>query len=286
MISRFVNRFKKTDLDEQRAFQKRVRAVLLERYPNREFILAEDPLTLKMDETILGLTNLRSNFLLTTQTDAELKELVADQFDIVLPSSEHVDRLDLTWSQARLKLMPQLMPEEYLTTMDLVHLPFGDEVVIGFVIDSEDAYSYVRETTISEWGIDTTEVRSTAISNLNESSKGIETSVFPGDNGIFAVNTLDGFDAVRIIVPDLQQLIGEHIGTPFYVGVPNRDFLICWSKNDDKEFQSEMASQVNSDFAERPYPLSGRTFVVNSNGSISLAEISDADPRSLTAETN
>jgi hypothetical protein len=96
---------------------------------------------------------------------------------------------------------------------------------------------------------------------------------------------MDGFDAVRIIVPEFQQLIAEHIGTPFYVGVPNRDFLICWSKSDDKEFQNQMWSQVSTDFTERPYPLSGRAFEVNSE-SIVLAESPEPDPRSLAAERN
>jgi uncharacterized protein YtpQ (UPF0354 family) len=285
MISRFVNIFKKTDLDEQRAFQRRVHAILSERYADRDFTLTDDPSTLNMGETVLGLTNLKANFLLSEQTEADLKELAAAQFDIVFQSTEYFDGMKFGWEEAQGRLMPQLMPADFVTKMDLIHFPFGDEVLIGFVLDSDEAYGYLRNESIADWEVDKNEIKSRAISNLGERSKGIEMTVVPADNGIFAVNTMDGFDAVRIIDPALQQVISEYIGTPFCLGVPNRDFLICWSKNDDTEFQNQMRLQVSSDFAERPYPLSGRTFEVNC-GSIVLAETPEPDPRSFTAESN
>ncbi|HLA94243.1 MAG TPA: hypothetical protein VK612_00880, partial [Pyrinomonadaceae bacterium] len=93
-------------------------------------------------------------------------------------------------------------------------------------------------------------------------------------------------DAVRIVDEGLQQLISEQIGSPFYAGVPNRDFLICWSKNNDKEFQNQMRSQISSDFDERPYPLSRNAFEVNAGGKITPAIFSDFDERALSAESN
>ena len=111
MIERFTNLFKKTDADEQRAFQRRVYAILRELQPDTNFSISEDPLTLKLDDKILGLTNIYSNFLLSSKTDGELREFVAEYFVNVLPSLDVTERMDLSWAQAMPNLMPQLMPD-------------------------------------------------------------------------------------------------------------------------------------------------------------------------------
>lgn len=287
MFSRFVNRFKRDDLDEQRTFQKKVRSILAEVYPDRSFDLDDDPHTLKLGETILGLTNLKANFLLSSQSDDDLRELTLAQFEPIFANPEPLDDSEIEWDVAVRKLMPQLMPEQFLTKMDLMHDPLGDGVVIGFVIDSEKAYSYIRSEQAFKWGKGVEDLREIAIINLREASRGIEMTAVPGPNGIFAVNTMDGFDAVRIIDEELQDLIAEHVGSPFYAGFPNRDFLICWSKSSDEEFQSQMSSQVAKDFEERPYPLSGKPFEVSRGGIISLVDnVAEADDRSLSADLN
>ncbi len=286
MTSRFVNLFKRSDLDEQRAFQRRVHGSLSELYPDCIFILTEDPLTLKSDDdTVFGLTNLRSNFLLSTQSNHDLQELIRAQFDPLFTRSEILSDESVPWAEAMQRLMPQLMPSAFLDRMDLVSFPFGDCVVIGFVIDSEEAYSYVREEELVNWGVNANEILSQALTNLNERSHGIEITAFPEDNGMFVINTMDGFDAVRIIDPKLKELIAEHIGSPFYVGIPNRDFLICWSPQGDDDFQNNMRSQVAKDHEGRPYPLSGKIFEVSSDGEIAVIE-SSSDPRALSAENN
>ena len=97
---------------------------------------------------------------------------------------------------------------------------------------------------------------------------------------------MDGFDAVRIVVSGVRDSIAEHLGSSFYFGVPNRDFLICWSKNGNAEFQDQMRGQISSDFDERPYPLSRKAFQVTLGGDIELVSDDKIDSRMLTAELN
>lgn len=286
MTSRFVNLFKKNDLDEQRAFQRKVHGMLGERFPDRLFTLPDDPLTLESEGTVFGLTNLRSNFLLSSQNDADLRKLIENQFPAMLEGVLAADRNDLGWSDAAQKLMPQLMPSEFLEKMDLVSFPFGDNVEMGFVIDSDKSYSYVRHEELDRWGVTPDDIRRVSIENLNIHSKGIEMMAIPGENAFFVINTMDGFDAVRIVVPEITSLIAEHIGSPFFTGVPNRDFLICWSGSGSKEFQDQMRNQVSADFDQQPYPLSRNVFEVSSEGEITLAKVSAADSRAITAENN
>lgn len=285
MISRFINRFKRNDLDEQRAFQIKVHNVLLDLYPEKTFTITQDPLTIGTEHSTIGLTNLRSNFLLSSQSDTDLREIVAEHCSRAFAGTQHILEHEQGWESVKTKLMPQLMPAEYLEKMPLVSFPFGDNVVLSFVIDAQDAYSYVRTDELEKWNVSKDELRELAFTNLTEKSRGIEMNVIEGPNGMFIINTLDGFDAVRVLDHGLQKLIAEHIGSPFYFGVPNRDFLICWSKNEDTEFQNTMRLQISNDFDERPWPLSRNVFIVDKDVVELIAPLL-SEPRVASADFN
>lgn len=286
MISRFTNLFKKTDLDEQRAFQSRVLAILSDLYPERSFRRADDPLVVEIGEQKLGLTSLRANFLRGSQSDVELRELISDHFGKVFFGLKLVDREDLTWEAAQSRLMPQLMPQEFLEKIPLISYPFGDGVEFGFVLDTEQAYSYLVVKDVERWNVDKEQIRKVALANLSNRSQGIEIAAFPGDNAFIVINTMDGFDAARIVSPDLRSFLGETVGKSFYFGIPNRDFLVCWSKNGDAEFQGQMRTQISKDFDEQPYPLSRNAFEVTEEDEIILVQAGDEDPRATAAVNN
>jgi len=286
MISRFINKFKKDDLDEQRSFQRKVHAIVSKLRPDRTYVLGDDAATIESDGIVYGLTNLHAKFLLSGRTSAELEEMVVEVFKEAGSGIADADK-DRPWEEARSSLMPQLMPEEFVrkAPVELVHRPFVDGVTLGFVIDAEASYHYVNVEMKDKWGVNNDTLHSVAFENLNKRSKGIEMMAFPGDNGLFVINTMDGFDAVRILLPQIKEVISEQIGSPFFAAVPNREFLICWSATCDQEFQEKMRQQVSSDFDEQPYPLSRAAFEVLKNGEI--REFSAAwDARAANAEMN
>lgn len=269
MISKFKNQFRKSDLDEKNAFCVRVINVLKEIFPSYGFVCDEDAEVIKVNELKLGLTNLRSKFLLTSQTNFELKELIKEHFVAlftILDSDEYGE--NLSWDFVKTLLMPQLMPSEFITQMPVINFPFGNDVVIGVVVDSEKSYQYVTQENLQSWSISEKEVYQTAIQNLIEKSFDIEMTFVPPPNGIIVVDTLDSFDAVRILAPQMQEYFAEKLGDTFYFGIPNRDFLICWSKQGDEEFQDTMKRQIANDFEERPYPLSKFVFEFDENDGI------------------
>lgn len=286
MFSHFVNKFKKDDPDERRSFQLRVHGRASRLYPDRIFTLSDDPTTLESEGIVYGLTNLHAKFLLTEQSDGELEDLVGDTLRRMSEIS-NADR-DIPWEEAQGYLMPQLMPEAFIqmATVDLVCQPFVEGVSLGFVIDAEASYHYVNVEMLDMWGVDNQTLNKRALENLHQRSQGIEMMAFPGDNAFFIINTRDGFDAVRLLSPAMREVIAEHIGSPFFAGVPNRDFLICWSSKGDAEFQNNMRQQVSSDFDEQAYPLSRRALVVSDNGEIAFGPASQHDERAAAAELN
>lgn len=286
MTSRFTRLFKKSDGDEQRAFQTKVLTLLRELHPDKSFEGSDDTQTILFDKQTLGLTNIRSNFLLGSQTEGDLRDIVSEHFRNVLAGLSLAERDELNWERSKGLLKPQLMPKDFLQKIPLISRPFGLEIVIGFVIDSEKAYSYVSKADVDRWAVDEKEIHEAALDNLNAASKGMELQVFPGTNAFAVVNSMDGFDAARITLPEFREVFGENIGSPFYFGVPNRDFLICWAKSGDAAFQRQMQSQISQDFDERPYPLSRSVFEALENGEIRQVDNSTMDLRAGSAENN
>lgn len=268
MISKFKNQFKKSDLDEKNAFCLQVISTLKEIFPNHAFVCDENGEVIKVDELTFGLTNLRSKFLLTSQTGFELKELVGEHFNSLFAFLESEVDENASWNSAKTIIMPQLMPVEFISRMPIVSFPFGDEVAIGIVVDSEKSYQYVTQEDLQTWGASEDEIYQLAVKNLMEKSFNLEMTFVPPPNGIVVVDTMDGFDAARVIVPEMQDFFAEKLGSVFYFAVPNRDFLICWSKQGDEEFQTSMKRQITNDFDKRPYPLSKSVFEFDKNEGI------------------
>ena len=261
MPSKFINKFKKSDLDEKNAFCFKVVKVLKEMFPNHNFACDENSEVIKINESKLGLINLRSKFLLTSQTDFELRKLIKEHFSALFSNLESVEIGEqISWDNAKKLVMPQIMPVEFVSKMPVINFPFGVEAVIGIVIDGEKTYQYVNQKNLGGWDISAEYLLRTAIENLTEKSFDIEMTFVPPPNGIVVINTMDGFDAVRIISPQMQEFFAEKLGESFYFGVPNRDFLICWSKQGDDDFHQTIKRQIADDFEEQPYPLSKYVF--------------------------
>jgi hypothetical protein len=83
------------------------------------------------------------------------------------------------------------------------------------------------------------------------------------------IETKDGFDAARILIPRLREFLAGRLGSPFRFAIPNRDFLICWNAGASSRFAEFTASKVQKDFESQPYPLSPHVFEVTADGTIS-----------------
>lgn len=285
MFSEFVNRFRKSDEDELRAFQRSVLAIVNKLYPEKNFRIADDSAILLSGETKFGLTNIHSNYIHAEDPDTELNDIVKEHFELIFSATNSSAQHGLDWESAKKLLMPQLMPSEFTRQVPLVHKPFSGNILIGYVLDLPASYSYVTDADFERWGITFEELASTAIANLEERSKGIEITAFEGTNSMLFVGAGDGFDAVRIISPRMQQIAAENVGDPFYFGVPNRDFLACWSVGGESEFLGNMREKVRSDSETMPYPLCGEVLTLNHQGIPEIVEVDD-DPRAVSAINN
>ena len=168
MISRFARLFKKTDLDELRAFQARVISLLDDLYPESSYEACQDPLTIKLDGHTLGLTNIHSAFLLGTQNESSLRQLVVEHFGRLAGILETVDSQNTSWDVVAAAVKPQLMPAQFAEKLSILSSPFGGGVLLAYVIDSADTYTYILGEDLARWGISTETVHERATANLWE----------------------------------------------------------------------------------------------------------------------
>ena len=48
---------------------------------------------------------------------------------------------------------------------------------------------------------------------------------------------------------------------PCYAAIPNRDFLITWSRSNSEEFHIHVRAQIRQDSENQPYPLTSTIFI-------------------------
>ena len=79
----------------------------------------------------------------------------------------------------------------------------------------------------------------TAIENLVARSEAISAHAAQDEDGkvnLILFQTMDGYDASRVLLPTLHDRLREHLGSPFAAGIPNRDILLCFRDDDGDGF--------------------------------------------------
>ena len=216
----------------------------------------------------LGLQNLRAKYELGETSDEEFATMIEDHFGPILRNqTPSLDELSL--DDIRDQLRPQVMPADYVTAapLPIVSFPFATGVAVGIVADFPQTYAYVRKVDLERWDVSSRELYELALENLEAISGSIDIQLIGGGPETFlAIDSGDGYDAARILIPGLQDFIASHLGETFRFGMPNRDFLICWRLDCSPDFHQQLATKIAEDHSERPYALSPSVFVRNSEG--------------------
>ncbi len=242
-------------------FRDRVVAVLAAEFPDRKIVTTTDPEVLKYGSTEFGLQNLRAKFTSDENpTNETLRLLVKEHFAAGFAAVDAAEVPPPTWEAAQRLLRPQLMPAEYLDRMPLAHTPFGEGLVLGFVLDRPDTYAYVLAEDIERWGVTLDQVNTVAFENLDAISKGVSLQASTGAEPFLAIGVNDGYDAVRLLSPQFRASVAKRLGSPFFAAIPNRDFLIMWSTKSSPSFTAHAREQAVRDSRDQPYPLTPTIF--------------------------
>lgn len=165
-------------------------------------------------------------------------------------------------------LRPTLVPHDYARRFELSGKVFADDLWEALVIDSPQSTRYVRTLDLSAWQVELNPLLHLAESALWQDIRALpliaESPTDSAKPGKFiGVDTHDGYAAARLALPEFRDALAKELSYPFYAAVPNRDFLIAWSK--DYAFADQFAAKVSEDFRTRSHPISSRVYRVDAD---------------------
>ena len=246
------------------AFRDEVLALLQRAHPDWRVKAAAEPETIEVGSARVWLENLRRRVGDSAGPDRE-REILSFVEKGMTPAAP---------SEAFAALKPQLRvqiaPAEFLKqapSAGLLHRDFLDSLVVAYVLDEPDRYSYVMTDKLAAWGVGEETVRAAAIENLDAALAATPIEPKPGGSGggrFFAISDNSGYGAARILCPRFMARLHVALGASFRLAIPNRDFLVAWTP--DFDHRHEFARQVAKDHATRPHPLSASVFVADDTG--------------------
>ncbi len=146
--------------------------------------------------------------------------------------------------------------------------PLVDEGPCGIaVVYALNAGAYdviVNGDHLLSWGVPVTEVQDAAMRNLaNWSANAAWTDEVSGDRRLLSSDTGDGWDAARILLPEVLERLGRELSPAgrVLVGVPERHLLIAGTLGpDDEEFAALFAEFIVEQSGGADEPIDRRVF--------------------------
>ena len=243
-------------------FRLRVLDVLAREYPHvRAEASGEWAISLFQDGGdpigTVGLENLYRTSLLKAEAAGAL---IREYLDQILASFTEERSYD-SYDQVRDRLLPMLKSEEWVREapghLDLLRVEFAPGLALCFAVDEPTRMAYVTRQMVESWDVPVERVQEVAQDNLAARQAGLELTVLNGDDGrpfAVAINTGDGYDATRLVLPTVRDTLAEQLGEQYLVGLPNRDFLIAFAPR-DPEVQAGIIRQVKQDYHKMNHPI-------------------------------
>lgn len=240
-------------------------AQLLASYPGVD-VLGTDELAVRLrvrGQPITG--DLGNSYVLyrnaPEQLDAIQQALAAAVLD--LPDRSEADGLQLLQH-----IYPMLRNRAVLDEIraqqipGLISRPLAGDLVVCYVIDEGQRVVFVNEQHAERWDVSESLLYEIGLRNLRARSwQPRPGRLGSGAGGLLIFNSGDGYDATRILLPELFTEIAEQQPGSLVIGVPNRDFLIAFSDAATSVFE-QVSAQITVDAQTRDHPLTAQLFTI------------------------
>jgi uncharacterized protein YtpQ (UPF0354 family) len=236
------------------------------RFPAAKIARAEQPFSLKVNGQIASLENLyRSSLLQPEQSNQFIERWMLE----IVRASEGPPDLNAKFEELAERIMPVVMREDApeTTTSTMISQPLVSGLIVTYAVDSARSLWYVSRDTFNRWGISQDALHEKALENLVTRSQAIAAHAAQDSEGeinLILFQTMDGFDASRILLPTLHDRLREHLSSPFVAGIPNRDILLCFRSDD--ETVARLRQQVQNDYRQMPHPVTDRLLLITPDG--------------------
>jgi hypothetical protein len=187
----------------------------------------------------------------------------------LLRAAEGTPDAGATFDEVKDRILPMILTSSATEppAAGVVTQPLVEGLMIGYAIDNDRTISYIPQSRFSDWEITIEELHKTAIDNLVSRSEAISAHAAQDEQGrvnLILFQTMDGYDASRLLLPTLHDRLREHLGSPFAAGIPNRDILLCF--RDDDETVKRLRKQIADDFRRMPHQVTDQLLLITQDG--------------------
>lgn len=253
-------------------FLRQVEQVIAHRFPLVKLERNEDAFSLQINGHWTNLENLYRMAAGESQPaeyDKRLTHAVERWVVELLRASEGLPEHTAPFEELRERIFPVVLSKgpRDMTGLPMVHQQILEGLVVGYALDSQRTISYIPPMIFDRWGISIEELHETAMANLVARSATLPAHASQDENGrlnLVIIQTMDGYDASRILLPGLHDHLREHLGSPFVAGIPNRDILVCF--RDEKQMIERLRGQIAHDYRTMPHQVTDRMFLVTADG--------------------
>lgn len=164
------------------------------------------------------------------------------------------------------RVMPMVKPLALLNEVYerklpmLAYRPLAGDLLLAYVIDQGDSVGYLNERHLRTWNVTEAELHQRALANLRAKAWTPYPGVLGAGKGALMIfNSRDGYDAARIVLPEMFAEFQARLPGALVIGVPNRDFLIAFSDANRRVF-AQIAAQVATDAQTQAQALTAQLF--------------------------
>lgn len=248
-------------------FVENVMQIVRERFPLVKIARSEvRSFSLRINGNVAPLENL---YRLIKLNPDDMRRHVERWMVELLRAGEGTPDRDSTFDEIRERILPVIVNRqntEVAIDAMLTH-PFLDELRIAYAIDHDRTMAYVSQKQFDQWNVDPDDLHQVAMDNLVTRSDAIQAHAAQDEDGsvnLVLFQTMDGYDASRILLPNLHDRLRDHLGSPFAAGIPNRDILICC--RDEEDLLNRVRPQIKSDYHAMPHQISQKLLLVTPDG--------------------
>ncbi len=173
-----------------------------------------------------------------------------------------------TFDELKDRILPMVLPgngsESYNGT---VVSSLVEGLMVAYAIDQDRTISYISQERFAGWNMTPEELHEQAILNLVARSESLAAHAAEDDDGelnLILFQTMDGYDASRVLLPTLHERLRPYLGSPFGAAIPNRDILLCF-RNDDQTVD-RLRKQVGEDYRQMPHQVTDQLLLITPDG--------------------
>jgi uncharacterized protein YtpQ (UPF0354 family) len=170
-------------------------------------------------------------------------------------------------ADVRADLMPLLKGRFELRTygFEPAQTPFPGRLAVVYAVDAEDAFTLVRPEDVERWGTTLAELHELAVDNLLARTNEDEPLLCEPSGGqtLCGWASSDGYDAARLVVPELRDQIVKELGGPAAYAVPMENVFIALALDvlEGGNTEELFRIKLQRDFQTSDDPLSPEVFV-------------------------